>query len=110
MYFRAATGQTNTKLGNTWQGKTAFAGSGKIAASGDIKYLVSQDGDTSGIDTSCCAGLFKNMAALTKAPKLGIMNPTTKCYDNAFYGCTGLTEAPELPATTLDIDCYMNMF
>ena len=41
VYFRAATGQTNSKIAGSWQGTTAFTGSGKLAASGDIKYLVS---------------------------------------------------------------------
>lgn len=110
VYFRAATGQTNTLVGISWIGGTAFAGSGKLAGSGDVKYLISQDGDTSQVAKHCFEGAFKNMTSLVTAPKLGLTALTESCYANMFDGCTSLIAAPDIPATILDYHSCINTF
>ena len=53
---------------------------GKVAASGNIQYLLDPTGER--------------------------MDVPNNCYTNMFDNCTSLTTAPELPATTLADYCY----
>ena len=52
--------------------------SGKIAASGNIMFLMDKTGE------------------------LRDLSGKDYCYSHIFSGCKSLTQAPELPATTLD--------
>ena len=53
---------------------------GKVAASGNIQYLLDPTGER--------------------------IDVPTRCYYEMFMGCTSLTSAPELPDTTLARYCY----
>lgn len=90
-----------------------FVMTGKIAASGNINYLLDEDNGSS-ITTIpndyCFAYLFQNCTALTQAPELPATVLTNNCYDFMFYNCTSLTRTPELPAIELADLCYHGMF
>ena len=60
--------------------------SGKIAASGNIMFLMDKTGELRDLSGKDC------------------------CYQSMFSDCTSLTQAPELLATTLDYACYSLMF
>jgi len=82
--------------------------SGKIAASGNIMFLMDKTGelrDLSGKDY-CLFYLFSDCTTLTKAPVLPATTLAEGCYEGMFSGCASLTQAPELPATTLVDVCY----
>lgn len=86
--------------------------SGKIAASGNIMFLMDKTGeliDLSGKDY-CYYNMFFGCTSLTQAPTLPATNLDEECYSNMFYNCTSLTQAPVLPATTLASSCYVYMF
>ena len=71
-------------LNNTGANYHQFAMTGKIAASGNIQYLLDKTGE--------------------------LLSVTDYCYYFMFRGCTSLTTAPSLPATTLANYCYSYMF
>ena len=71
-------------LNNSVDNYHKFAMTGKIAASGNIQYLLDKTGE------------------LLSAP--------ANCYSHMFEYCTSLTTAPALPATTLANECYAYMF
>jgi hypothetical protein len=82
--------------------------SGKIAASGNIMFLMDKTGelrDLTGKDF-CFIHLFTGCDSLTKAPELPATILANGCYIGMFDGCDSLTQAPELPATTLAYKCY----
>ena len=86
--------------------------SGKIAASGNIMFLMDKTGelrDLSGKDC-CYQSMFSDCTSLTQAPELPATTLAYMCYTTMFSGCTSLTQAPELLATTLDYACYSLMF
>jgi hypothetical protein len=86
--------------------------SGKIAASGNIMFLMDKTGELRDLSDKeyCYAYMFQNCTSLTKAPILPATTSANSCYAVMFYNCTSLIQAPELPATTLAIECYTNMF
>ena len=71
-------------LNNTSSNYHQFVMTGKIAASGNIQYLLDKTGK--------------------------LLSVTDYCYYRMFNGCTSLTTAPSLPATTLANFCYNGMF
>lgn len=71
-------------LNNSTNNYHQFAMTGKIAASGNIQYLLDKTGE--------------------------LLNVYDYCYYYMFAGCTSLTTAPSLPATTLANYCYYFMF
>lgn len=113
-----------------------FTMTGKIAAGGNIQYLLDKKGEllsvydfcylnlfngctslttapslpATTLANSCYAGMFKNCTSLTTAPELPATTLAKYCYDSMFSGCTSLTTAPELPATILANSCYRQMF
>ena len=60
--------------------------SGKIAASGNIMFLMDKTGELRDLSGKVC------------------------CFFALFDGCTSLTQAPILPAKTFAVYCYHNMF
>ena len=86
---------------------------GKIAASGNIMFLMDKTGelrDLSGKD-KCYYSMFSGCTSLTQAPILPATLVSAGCYTSMFSGCTSLTQAPELPAETLTGDYnYNSMF
>jgi hypothetical protein len=79
-----------------------FSMSKKIAASGNIMFLMDKTGelrDLSGKD-NCFSGMFSCCAGLTQAPELPATTLSWHCYQEMFYNCPSLTKAPTLPATT----------
>ena len=89
---------------------------GKLAASGNIMSLISEDCSKTEIPCEFC---FKKLfsdddeypnPALTTAPALPAETLTTTCYYYMFAGCSALTTAPALPATELKAGCYSGMF
>ena len=87
-----------------------FVMSGKIAASGDISSLLSENGCVDTLAAYAFYGLFDGCTSLTTAPTLPAMTLAYGCYEGMFSGCTSLTTAPTLPATTLASKCYWFMF
>ena len=87
-----------------------FFMTGKIAASGNIMYLLDKTGEKDSVTEACFFSLFNGCTSLTTAPSLPATNLAESCYRGMFEGCTSLTTAPELPATTLADSCYKNMF
>ena len=90
-----------------------FVMTGKIAASGNVNYLLDEDNGSS-ITTIpndyCFVYLFKNCSALTQAPELPFTIMTNNCYEEMFSNCTSLITAPELPAMNIAENCYHGMF
>ena len=123
-------------LNNSVSDYHQFVITGKIAASGNIQYLLDKTGELLSVSdycyfsmfdgctslttapelpattlaNACYAGMFMNCTSLTTAPELPATTLANYCYLSMFYGCSSLTTAPSLPATTLDVDCYNSMF
>lgn len=90
-----------------------FVGTGKIACSKNIMYLIDKNGERNEVPSSCFCGLFADNEQegwLTQAPELPATTLARGCYFHMFDGCISLTQAPELPATTLASMCYEGMF
>ena len=88
-----------------------FQMEGKIAASGNVMWLVDPTGKSKTIPCEHCFDcLFSNCSALTHAPELPATQLTYSCYYQMFYNCTSLKVAPQLPATQLTDSCYSGMF
>lgn len=100
----------NQGLQTTINGGHEFTMTGKIAASGNIQYLLDKTGKLLSVSDSCYSMLFYSCTSLTTAPSLLATTLAQYCYSNMFDGCTSLTSAPELPATTLAENCYASMF
>ena len=86
--------------------------SGKIAASGNIMFLIDKTGELRDLSGKlyCYYNMFSGCTSLTQAPELPATALNNSCYANMFNGCTSLTTAPTLPATTLANYCYNSMF
>ena len=103
--------QTTIKDKDTHQFAThQFVMTGKIAASGNIQFLLDKTGELLSVYDFCYSFLFEDCTSLTTAPELPATTLATNCYENMFQGCTSLTTAPSLPATTLADACYAGMF
>lgn len=100
----------NQGLQTTINGSHQFAMTGKIAASGNIQYLLDKTGKLLSVSDSCYSMLFYSCTSLTTAPSLPATTLASWCYYSMFSGCTSLITAPELPATTLAEYCYWCMF
>ena len=87
-----------------------FVMEGKIAASGNIQYLLDDTGSRADVPSYCYNSMFSDCKSLTQAPVLPAKKLANTCYSSMFSGCTSLTQAPALPATTLADYCYSNMF
>ena len=87
-----------------------FFMTGKIAASGNIMYLLDKTGEKDNVTEACFSNLFYGCSALTSAPELPATTLAEACYQSMFYNCSNLTTAPSLPATTLANNCYASMF
>ena len=97
-------------LNNTNANYHKFTMTGKIAASGNIQYLLDKTGELLSVSAYCYAYMFYNCTSLTTAPELPATTLANSCYASMFYRCTSLTTAPALPATTLADYCYRHMF
>ena len=80
-----------------------FVMEGKIAASGNIQYLLDDTGSRTDVPSYCYNSMFSGCKSLTQAPALPATTLAIDCYTNMFYSCTSLTQAPVLPATTLAV-------
>ena len=87
-----------------------FIFEGKIAASGNIQYLLEDSGSRVDVPAYAYYYMFEGCTSLTSAPALSATTLAEGCYVNMFEGCTSLTSAPALPATTLANYCYNSMF
>ena len=97
-------------LNNTSSDHHQFAMTGKIAASGNIQYLLDKTGELLSVSDYCYKELFYGCTSLITAPSLPATTLADSCYIRMFAGCTSLTTAPKLPATTLASGCYLDMF
>ena len=97
-------------LNNTSSNYHKFTMTGKIAASGNIQYLLDKTGELLSLSAYCYYEMFYGCTSLTTAPALPATTLADYCYMNMFKGCTSLTTAPALPATTLANGCYESMF
>ena len=111
LYVKALNPNTNGFY-NFKQGKgyKFVINGGKVAASGNIQYLLDPTGKRTDVPTDCYYSMFDGCTSLTTAPELPATTLAEDCYYYMFNGCTSLTTAPELPATTLASYCYTNMF
>ena len=87
-----------------------FVMEGKIAASGNIQYLLDDTGSRTDVPSRCYSYMFSECSSLTQAPALPATTLASDCYNSMFYGCSSLTSAPILPATSLADWCYGAMF
>ena len=87
-----------------------FIFEGKIAASGNIQYLLEDTGSRTDVPAYAYYDLFDSVIVLTQAPALPATTLADYCYYNMFRNCKSLAQAPALPATTLADYCYENMF
>ena len=87
-----------------------FEMKGKIAASGNIQYLLDDTGSRTDVPSNCYSTMFSGCSNLTQAPALPATTLAINCYNGMFSGCSKLTQAPALPATTLADSCYSSMF
>ena len=97
-------------LNNTDANYHQFVMTGKIAASGNIQYLLDKTGELLSAPAYCYYYMFSGCTSLTTAPELPATTLASFCYDDMFENCTSLTTAPKLPATTLASFCYRGMF
>ena len=111
VFFRAGT-SGNSSFSQSRNNYYSFTvtGSGTIAASGDIMYLIDKEGCLTIPSAYYFCNLFFGCEKLTSAPELPATTLTEGCYYGMFNSCSGLTSAPELPATTLTEGCYYQMF
>ena len=100
----------NRGLQTNIAGVHRFSMTGKIAASGNIQYLLDKTGELLSVPKDCYSYMFWGCTNLTTAPSLPATTLADNCYGAMFQGCTNLTTAPSLPATTLAIGCYGVMF
>ena len=87
-----------------------FVMEGKIAASGNIQYLLDDTGSRADVPSNCYSNMFQGCSDLTQAPALPATTLAPYCYNSMFDGCASLTQAPTLLATTLADSCYDYMF
>ena len=87
-----------------------FIFEGKIAASGNIQYLLEDTGSRTDVPANAYCFMFNGCTSLASAPELPATTLARGCYANMFRGCSNLTQAPELPVTTLASSCYYSMF
>ena len=87
-----------------------FVMEGKIAASGNIQYLLDDTGSRADVPSYCYYQMFYDCSSLTQAPALPATALAGYCYSAMFGNCASLTQAPALPATTLAMNCYYSMF
>ena len=78
-----------------------FVMEGKIAASGNIQYLLDDTGSRADVPSFCYCDMFNKCTSLTQAPALPAKTLASDCYHYMFSSCSSLTQAPALPATTL---------
>ena len=97
-------------LNNTSSDYHQFVMTGKIAASGNIQYLLDKTGELLSVSDYCYNQMFRDCTSLTTAPNLSATTLAYACYNGMFWGCTSLTTASALPATTLTDGCYAAMF
>lgn len=113
VYIRAGeTGQTTFSSGtyNSQINNFNLANS-NFKVSGNILYLLKQNGEVTISRESPFYTLFKNSGSLVDASEFILPAPTVvNQYNKLFSGCSALTAAPALPATTLTNYCYANMF
>ncbi|MBR4683861.1 MAG: hypothetical protein IKO95_03480, partial [Spirochaetia bacterium] len=103
LYSLNASGIINTRF--------KFAGTGTVAASGNVMSLLDKNNTLNAIPSvKCFYNLFAFCGKLTSAPELPATTLTDYCYQSMFQDCTSLTSAPKLPATTLADYCYFSMF
>ena len=117
VYIKALNPNPNGMAKNDGMQYHKFIFEGKIAASGNIQYLLEDTGSRTDVPKYAYYHLFAGVetlstfiSGLTSAPKLPATKLAADCYSGMFYGCTSLTTAPELPATTLANGCYTMMF
>lgn len=79
---------------------------GKVAASGNIQYLIDPTGERMVIPDYCYSSIFYGCKSLTQAPELPAETLADSCYAGMFSGCKSLMTAPILPATILAKYCY----
>ena len=87
-----------------------FIFEGKIAASGNIQYLLEDTGSRTDVPAYAYYNMFSGCTALASAPELPATTLADYCYMLMFSNCSNLTQAPALPATTLANSCYSGMF
>ncbi len=97
-------------LNNTASDYHQFVMTGKIAASGNIQYLLDKTGELLSVSAYCYYNMFRQCDSLTIAPSLPATTLADSCYHSMFSWCDNLTTAPKLPATTLANNCYGSMF
>lgn len=102
--------ETATGFSTTSSNTYNFAMSWKIAASGDVNYLLCKNSTDTLIGDHCLRNLFYWCTSLTTPPSLTATTLTNLCYVQMFYNCTNLEKLPKLPATTLTNNCYNAMF
>ncbi len=90
--------------------KFSITGSGTVAASGSIMFLLDQEESITIPSSYCFSRMFEGCTSLTSAPDLPATTLADHCYSMMFWDCTSMTAAPELPATTLATYCYSTMF
>ena len=136
VYIKALNPNPNGMAKNDGMQYHKFIFEGKIAASGNIQYLLEDTGSRTDVPAyaydymfsgctslasapelpattlanNCYSGMFSSCTNLTQAPALPATTLADYCYGDMFSNCTSLTSAPELPATTLDYGCYSGMF
>ena len=87
-----------------------FIFEGKIAASGNIQYLLEDTGSRTDVPAYAYYHMLDGCTSLASAPELPATTLADCCYDSMFYDCSNLTQAPALLATTLADYCYASMF
>ena len=100
----------NRGLQTNINGGHQFTMTGKIAASGNIQYLLDKTGELLSVPADCYRHMFDYCTSLTTAPALPATTLADSCYNSMFWNCDSLTSAPSLPATTLADSCYSVMF
>ena len=113
--FRAGEGGNSSFNSRSHYYRFIVNGSGTVAASGNIMFLLNNKKGGLTIPAGCFCHLFNNCSKLTSAPELPATTLNSYCYYHMFDGCTGLTSPPELPAKVLgivglDSYCYSGMF
>ena len=77
-------------LNNTDGNYHKFAMTGKIAASGNIQYLLDKTGELLSVTDYCYCGMFTGCASLITAPALPATTLANQCYTSMFSNCTNL--------------------
>lgn len=109
VYLRAKTQNINFSYDNI--NNYYFVMTGKIAAKGNIMFLLDSTGERDNVTNYTFTFLFEDCTSLTTAPEMPAVRIGKGSYWGTYIRCTSLEKGPSiLPALNVEKFSYRNMF